>query len=270
MAIAFVASGSAVEVSGTPIATPISVTVAITANHTAIAVVHFGASGGAVTSLTNGGTWTKICEITNNGLAAYHSELWATGVGASATASSVSVAWSGSPEAISVEIADYSGIAALGNNATNRSGSASANPNVALTLQDANNFIIAGGGAWDTTAFTVSGGNTIRKQQSGSGSSDIIGALLDNTQAGTGSITATLLHASNEWTMVAVEARSTTGGGAPPFIGARTVFNDPLSSRQSSGGGRRYRPTTKYRRDVRSGLFVPESTGLLLPTKRAA
>jgi hypothetical protein len=214
MAIAFVTAGSNVETVGT--ASPMSVTVTITAGHTAFAVIHFGASGGAVTSITGGGTWTKICEITNNGIAGYRSELWATGVGAAASAASVSIAWSGAPEAVAAMVSDYSGVLALGNNATNRSGAASANPNVSLTLQDANNYIIAGGEAWDTTAFTVSGSNTIRAQQSGSGASDIIGAALDNTQAGTGSITATLLHASNEWTMVAVEARSVAPGGNNP------------------------------------------------------
>jgi hypothetical protein len=219
-------TGSQVEVSGTPISSPMSVTVTITAGETGVAVIHFGAVGGAVTSITGGGTWTKICEITNNGLAAYHSELWATDPGAATSAASVSIAWSGAPEAIEVSIGSYPGILAWGNNATNRSGSASTNPNVSLTLQDTNNWIIAGGASWDTTAFTVSGTNVIRKQQSGSGASDIVGALLDNTQAGTGSITATLLHASNEWTMVGVEARSVSPGG-----GGKTP-GDPVRNQQ--------------------------------------
>jgi hypothetical protein len=207
------ATGSNVEVSGTPIGTPMSVTVTITAGETGVAVIHFGAVGGAVSSITGGGTWTKICEITNNGLAAYHSELWATDPGAASSASSVSIAWTGSPEAIEVSIGSYPGILAWGNNATNRSGSASSNPNGTLTTQDNDNWLLFGVGAWDTTAFTVSGSNVIRKQQSGSGASDIVGGLFDTTRATPGSLTGTALHASNEWTWVGVEARSVAPGG---------------------------------------------------------
>jgi hypothetical protein len=84
-------TGSQVEVSGTPISSPMSVTVTITAGETGVAVIHFGAVGGAVSSITGGGTWTKICEITNNGLAAYHSELWATDPGAATSSASFRV-----------------------------------------------------------------------------------------------------------------------------------------------------------------------------------
>jgi hypothetical protein len=212
--------GSASENSGT-IGSPISVTVTITAGESGIAFVHFGAVGGAVTGITDsaGNVWTKLGEVTNNGGAQYHSEVWVTPASGALATSSISVAWSGSPEVVSVEAASYPGILAWGNVATNRSGSPSANPTVNLTLQDANNWAICGAEAWDTVNFTYGGTNTFRVRKSDTGASDIIAELFDNTQAGAGSITCTATHGSNEWTIIAVEARSVAGSG--PLVGVR-------------------------------------------------
>lgn len=194
--------------SGSTPSSPIVVTIAMSAGESGVAVISFTDNTGAVTGITGAGTWTKKTEITNNGLSAYHTEIWATDAGGASSAASISVAWSGSPTGVVIDAACYPGVIAWGNTATARSGSASQNPTVNLTLQDANNWAICGAGAWDTTSFTYGGSNTFRVRQTAAGASDAILELFDNTQAGTGSITCQALHGSNEWTIVALEARS--------------------------------------------------------------
>ncbi len=195
-AIAYVTSGT--NCGG--VNSPVPATVTITASHTAIIVTFASPSTIAVTSITGGGTYTKRASTTSG---TYTIEIWATAAGASASASSVSVAFSGGPATnFGLIAADYSGVVALGN--TNTNSNTNANPTISVTTQDLNNFVVAG---FAVTAGTpTSGTGTLRNSTTGCGSP--ASAFNDNTVTSPGALVNTVTHTAATWVAVALELRT--------------------------------------------------------------
>jgi hypothetical protein len=215
MALAFGRVGKAQQGASAP-ASPIVVTVTINAGETGIAVICFAATTpGAVTSITNGGTW-KLRKAFTNGNA--RTEIWATQPNQALAATTVSIAFSGTNDGVEAIVAAYTGVMAFGNAGT-ASGSA-ANPSIALATQDPNNFIVAGFGI-SSTAVTVAptaGTGNLRAADaiSAAGVHDGASALNDNTSATAGSVTNTVTYSvgSSVWAAVALELRSVAGAVA--------------------------------------------------------
>lgn len=113
----------------------------------------------------------------------------------------------------------YSGAAAIGTTATSEGTGTSAS--IALTTQDANNYVVAacGAGILGATGFTGSSiaatTGTLRAQLQNNNTVDELTAWVnDNTAASASSVTnADSIDASANWACGAVELRTSAGGG---------------------------------------------------------
>jgi len=126
-------------------------------------------------------------------------------------------------------IAGYSGVAAIGINGTNTGSSTT--PTISLTTQDSNNFVLAGFAAQGTATFSANVGilEASAVTSGGSGSSNVGGALNDNTAGSPSSVVNTVtLSATNAWAAVGVELRTVApaGGGPPklPIVGVGALI----------------------------------------------
>lgn len=210
MAIGFGrANGNAA--SGSP-ASPLVVTITLNAGETGLlSFVSIGGSGG-VTSITGGGTWTKRTSNIFTGTSRVNEEIWTTDPGAATGTASVSIAYNGAPVAVGCEVAAYTGVLGIGIAAT-PVGQATGSPSISLITQDANNWIVGGFGCNDFSeapaTYTASGAGVTNRGDAGvSAATDAHTAILDNTRATVGSVSAAVTYAAADYSVVALELRS--------------------------------------------------------------
>jgi hypothetical protein len=183
----------------------INVTVtASTIGNTMTAVVTLLVSTLTVTGITdNGGnTWTFQAGYTTIGNN-IRAEIWTAPVTGSCT--TVTITCSGSITNGGAYVSEYSGVAAIVNVGTNTGTTSTAT--ITLTMQDANNFLVAGMTLNASGAWTVITG-TIEAQSAIFSSSQLVD--MDNTSASPGSVTCSAnTGGTRNWNVVAVELRST-------------------------------------------------------------
>ena len=138
-------------------------------------------------------------------------------MGGATAATSVSVAHDAVVQSgVACVVATYLGVVAFG--PTNTNSGTSTVPSVAITTQDANNFIIAALGA-------ALGGGAAAAANSGTLRQDVFlvtGAVLDigldlvdSTSAGLAALTDSVTIVSNPWTAIGLELRSVGGSASP-------------------------------------------------------
>jgi hypothetical protein len=143
--------------------------------------------------------------------------LWATAAnggiaGASFIRANISAA---SRDAVLVAT-EWLGVPSIGINGS--ANNTTANPSIALTTQDANNFIVSAFGSIGATVPTALTG-TLDKTQASDGATPIVGAIVSNTAATASSVTTAETLAATTWGALAVELRS-TGGTASAAVAA--------------------------------------------------
>lgn len=219
MALAFGTTGAQ-----TGTATPLAVTIAVNNGDTVIVTVTFNPNTCAVTSITGGGAFTLRTSV-NNG-ANLRQEMWSTDAGAGVSASSVSVAFSGTAADAGAMVETVTGVLGLGPTAT-ATGS-TLNPTIAIVTQDSNNWVVAGFG-WGNTGATTLGGD-IRATDGNISISDAIG---DHTVAAPGTCTVSAIHGAVTWVATAIELRTVAGGGSTrPWPATRGLpFQGPRDAR---------------------------------------
>ena len=204
MAIAFVNFGvnSSTAVGTTLVITP---SVAPVAGHTLVVVTDALLAAGAVVSVVDNGspasTYTKQAALASS---LNTTECWSTGaggVGIGVTA--ITITFTTTHIERAGVTAEYSGVLAIGLNNTN-SGTASP-MTVAITTQDANNYVVAGLGAGALETVTATSGT---KRGTTQGTTVAL-ALVDNTAASATSVSDTAtLSTGTSWAAAAVELRS--------------------------------------------------------------
>lgn len=202
-------------------ATPRVVTIATLAGDTIFVHATFNASAAAVTGVTDtgGSVYTKVGEVTQGALKI---ETWRTGVGAALASSSVSVAFSGAPTDMGVQIECYTGVVSIGNYFTAQGATGAAT--ITAAIQDANGYLVAGiGGLNGTTLFTTSAGT---QRSNDGGAVNIIQDLVDATSASPGNVScSTSAPTTTPWAIGALELRPVAGSGSPAPV------TNPLPSR---------------------------------------
>jgi hypothetical protein len=210
MAIAFLRAASAVDGTFPNPVSPVSVSITLNAGETGVLVfVSVGGTPSTVSSISGGGTWTQQVAVTTG---TTRVELWATGVNAATSTSTVSVTHSaGGDSAVGAGVAAYSGVAAFGITATG--GALSSNPTVSLTTTGFDSVVVGGLGA-DLSPFAVptAGTGTLRHQQAFSSSTvkDLELAIVDNTATPLTALTTSVTLASSQWSAVALELQAST------------------------------------------------------------
>ncbi len=178
--------------------------------------------------------YTFMGGITNSTL--IREEIWvAHNTTAQLTTSSTitaTIAASGTSKMVCM-VAGYSGVVGIGRIFTDTF--TGTNPSITHTMQDSNNFLVVGFGVNGTGAPSAGTGNlrTSGVTSGGSGGSNCIGALNDNTSASPGSVTNAITSANgNVWVMVTVELRATTAvcsGGINQILAAGNGSNSASS-----------------------------------------
>ncbi len=189
-----------------------------TAGDDVVVTVAIRTTTSTVSSVTDTGSSTYAARGPgiNNGTVA-RMEIWSARNAAASTSVTVNL---GASSKFVACVGEYSGVAALG--ATSTATGATTTPTIALTTQDANNFVVAGFAAQGTATFSANVGalRGSTNTTGGSASTNIGGALNDNGAATASSVTNTAtLSASNSWAAEALELRSTTG--AVPLGGSK-------------------------------------------------
>lgn len=142
-------------------------------------------------------------------------EQWSTAFnGGKVGASFITVNFSGTTEA-AARVEECSGVLALGTTAT--ANNTTANPSIALTTQDANNYVLAGFGLVGATTPTALTG-TLRGSNASAGTNPVVASSTDNTAASASSVTNAVTRAAATWAAAAIELRSVSAGGAIPAI----------------------------------------------------
>lgn len=211
MAIAFVTSGH--NASGAA-ANTLAVTVTIAAGNCAVVEVDYDNGSTLPSSVTDdgGNTYTQRASVVNN-----HSiSIWSTAANGTASATVVTVHF---PTSTAINknaaVGVYSGVQAIGTTNTN-SNTNSGPVTVSLTTQDANNFVVAALGQVNVPTFTAQNGNVRENYNLAAGATN---ALVDNTAASASSVTDSVTtNGSLAWYAVALELRSTSGGGGVPKV----------------------------------------------------
>jgi hypothetical protein len=107
----------------------------------------------------------------------------------------------------------YTGVVAIGTNDTS-SGTSTA-PSIALTTQDADNFVVSGFAFLGNKTWTADVGNLRNNYDGGGSNGQNATAVVDNTDASATSITTSAtISSSDSWAAIAIELRSTLGAGA--------------------------------------------------------
>lgn len=212
MAIAFVKDVALVSTAN---ATTAVVTIATAANNTLVATIEIVPNTNVITGITDsaGNVWT-FQQAENNGGNVWREEVWTSLKAAAVTSVTVHYTTFIDVGDSIIFISEYSGVQAIGTS-TVATGTASTQT-ISITTQDANNFVVCGSALNSALTYTAVTG-TIRDQQVEGASSSSV--LIDNTAASASSVTCAVSTGSgNNWSMVAVELRSTAGGP--------TVFED--------------------------------------------
>lgn len=218
------------------------VTVTLTAGRCAIVVCATKVTGQTVASVVDSGgsTYSKLAGAIDDG--GQSVEIWGTTATGTTSSTTVTVTWnSGASGRKGALVEEYSGVVAIGTNATN-SGTGT-NPTVTRSTQDANNYIVAGlSGTYDAS-ITASVG-TVR--QTVNAGTNLSAVLMDNTVASAGSLTCTGTQGvSAAWVAAAIELRSVvtftataslTGGSTTLAASATFAAGTKTASAALSGG----------------------------------
>lgn len=189
-----------------------SATVAITAvtGETIILVVAM-ASAVHITSVTDTASNTWVLLASNSGVTG-GVELW--GVLAAKTSASITITAHYSASTKSELLAgQYTGVGSFGQSDANNSGTTSP-INTSITIQDASNWVVGGGGSLQSNTGSTSGSSVLRLSGSGGGgsaSTQAFGALFDlstPTTQGSSLTPACAIATARQWQAVAVELRS--------------------------------------------------------------
>ncbi len=169
-------------------------------------------NAGGVTD-SGGSVYSRQVQQINGVLATL--EIWSTAAGASLASTSVSVAISVASK-FDVTVFEYLGVQALG--ITNQANGAVANPSIALTTQDANNWVVGGFcgqgiGASTQLAPAILRGSS--QTSGGAATTNCGGALTDNNAATPSSVTNTITNADTAWALGALELRSVLPAASP-------------------------------------------------------
>jgi hypothetical protein len=150
-------------------------------------------------------TFTQVgAYVTPTGLRA---SLWGTtATGGKAGASFIRANLSAASRDVVLVVTEWLGVSAVGVNAS--ANNTTANPSIALTTQDANNFSVAGFGSIGATIPTALTG-TLEKTQASDGATPVVGAIVSNTAATPSSVTTAETLVATTWAALAVELRST-------------------------------------------------------------
>lgn len=198
MAIAFVNAASKATASAV---TTITTTYAPTAGNIVIGAIAFSGAPGTI----------SMSDSASNALTAGPtvSTLFGFFYTASAGVTNFVANWTNSVNA-NMAIQEYSGVVG-GVNASlsgNTSSGTSTTPSISPSTQDSNDWIVAQAGSAQLTTITTG----TQRVQVGTGSAKLTSG--DNTAASAGPVTvAGTLAASVAWGMIAMELRSTAGGG---------------------------------------------------------
>ncbi len=219
----FTPSAGPISFVGTAVCTAFSaasgtVTRTQTAGNDVVVTVAIRTTTSTVSSVTDtgGSTYAARGPGINNGTVA-RMEIWSARSAAVSTSVTVNL---GASSKFVACVGEYSGVAALG--AASTATGATTTPTIALTTQDANNFVVAGFAAQGTATFSANVGalRGSTNTAGGSASTNVGGALNDNGATTASSVTNTAtLSASNSWAAEALELRSTTG--AVPLGGSK-------------------------------------------------
>jgi hypothetical protein len=191
-------------------------------------------AGAFATGVTGGGNsffpqgWTRRV-----GSGEQQIQRFVTAPKAGLSVSTLSVAYTGTPEGIVLLGASYPGIEAWGNrNVASGNGE---NPSIALplvldpALRDPNAWIIMGIGDWTNTSWTPPGTATVRVHDGATGVTDVHGAIIDEPRDSTTSdLLLTLTKGANEWVALATEA---WGIPIPKYMDPSDYPKLPLSER---------------------------------------
>jgi hypothetical protein len=211
--------------------TSVAVTVTMVAGETGICCVAVkGGTSAKVSSISGGGTWTLLAQATNS--TTERVEIWGTGAGGAATASTVTVNVSGAPSRTTAGVVQYTGVSnILYNSAIKAPTVASANPTVAISQTFANSFAVAAFAISSATAPTSSAGNLRVGVGAGSGGTVSALGVVDVTAAGPGLLTATVTEASQIHAAACVELTDQ----ALPAVYLQSA---PQFFQQASGSGK--------------------------------
>ena len=199
--------------SATGTTSPISVTISMIAGETGICAIGFDGtvSGDSVTSITGGGTWKLVKGENASALA--RAELWTNGAGGGATASSISVAFTGTVTEVTVACGQYLNVGlVLSANATVANGTTGFELGpVSLTTVHASSIIAAALAGTFTSAPTLSaltGALRVTKN-----SSTVASVALNDNSAVSGSVSngAETSGTLADWAAVAVELAFSSG-----------------------------------------------------------
>jgi len=158
----------------------------------------------SATSVTDtGGSKYRLIAAGYNSTKLTRVEIWATNASAAVASTAVTVNVPASSN-VAAAVFSYTGVVALGT--TNVTTGSAANPTIAATTVDANNWVVAGFVSNVATAPTA-GTGTLRTALAFSGQLDSV-SLNDNTAAAAGSVTNGVTATATNWAMAALELRS--------------------------------------------------------------
>lgn len=228
----FLRGGSAVQTA--PVSSPIALSITVNAGEYVVCSINDAENSAlTVTSITGGGgTPAQRVARSHTNTGTQRTQIWS--YLATAGASSVSVAFTGTPLAAELSVAIYSDVSGLGpNTGANDCGASStvADPNTNITTTSPTSRVVGAAVNWANNAMTAKNGSSVRSDTGGTGATDIRGGIFDNTYGTVGSNNIAVTEAAGEWAAVAIELLS--GGLVDPGIrGTRGLpFKGPRDAR---------------------------------------
>ena len=174
--------------------------------NTIVAVCALGNTASSIGSITDNGSVWALRAFSSNGTA-IRSEIWSTNAGGSVASSSFTIKIAGGGAPASCALEEYSGVLSLGPTTTNQG--VSGTWSVGMTIQEANDVMVAGLGANSYYGYTNAMG-TIRQAgaiTSNAGPDYVEMSLLDSTSATASAITCSVNTGSAPWANAALELR---------------------------------------------------------------
>lgn len=218
-----------VEVGGT---SPIAVTITVNVGDYVVCAINAMTVAPTITSITGGGgTPAERVTNTHTNIGTQIAKIWS--YTATSGAASVSVAYSGAPEAVALSVSIYSGVGSLGATGVKGSGAgSSADPNVDVTTTVGSSLVVGSFANWANNAMTAKNGSTVRTDAGGTGVTDIRGGLADRASASAASFNLAVTEVSGEWSAVGLELIGSDVGGTYN-VGSRMV--PPVGPRDQRG-----------------------------------
>lgn len=210
MATAITQVGSASNNTGASTSlSAVTVTRTVTAGNTVVVTIAIHTVGTTVTSITDtgGSAYTRRATVTQGGFITQ--EIWSTAAGGALGCTSITVTVS----AVGIFIADvgeYNGVALLGS--TNTNSSASGQPSVSITTQDANNFTVMGFAIDGTPSTSALTGTVRQNHQTSAVGGNITGGMVDNTRQTVGALVCAVSPSAVHYAACSLELRSVNPG----------------------------------------------------------